>query len=329
METNAAKGEEFDPAGEGVPVRSESLSVSPKPEGVARALSLVRLDPLMELTRGRPEIVVAIIDGPIASGLTSMPAMRVRPVPGAPPSVCAVRERFACAHGTLVAGIVAAEPSSPTPAICPGCTFLAWPVFPEHDEGSGGMPSTSPEELADALVACGNAGAQVINLSLGILQPSARAERSLRLALDTLVQRGVLLVVAAGNQGRVGGSPITSHPWALPVTACDQSGAPIGYSNFGASIGRRGIAAPGEGVTSLDLTGQPALGGGTSVATPFVTGAIALLWSEHPGASAGAIKQAILQPHVGRRPRVVPPLLDAWGAYAALQRTPYERNQRS
>ena len=46
-------------------------------------------------------------------------------------------------------------------------------------------------------------------------------------------------------------------------------------------------------MTSLGSEGRPLTLGGTSVATPFVTGAIALLWSEFPAASAAQIKLAI------------------------------------
>jgi subtilisin family serine protease len=104
----------------------------------------------------------------------------------------------------------------------------------------------------------------------------------------------------------------------IPVAACDLAGAPLGLSNLSASIGRRGLAAPGQDVTSLRPDGDPDVGSGTSIAAPFVTGAIALLWSERPDAPAAAIKQAILRPHAKRRPGLVPPLLDAWGAYEAL-----------
>ena len=89
-------------------------------------------------------------------------------------------------------------------------------------------------------------------------------------------------------------------------------------SNLGSSIGRRGLSAPGDGVTSLGAEGQPLTLGGTSVAVPFVTGAIALLWSEFPAASAGQIKLAVTQATTPRRASVVPPLLDAWASYQIL-----------
>ena len=83
-------------------------------------------------------------------------------------------------------------------------------------------------------------------------------------------------------------------------------------------IGKRGLCAPGDRITSLGAKGPPLTLGGTSVAVPFVTGAAALLWSEFPTATAAQIKLAMMQASAPRRPSVVPPLLDALAAYQAL-----------
>jgi subtilisin family serine protease len=180
------------------------------------------------------------------------------------------------------------------------------------------MPSATPEELAIAIIDCIDAGANVINLSASLVQPSAKGERRLEEALDYSAKRGTAVVAAAGNQGSVGSSAITRHPWVIPVVACDLRGRPIGYSNFGNSIGRRGLSAPGEGITSLAVNGQSPTFGGTSAAAPFVTGAIALLLSEFPAATAAAVKLAITAEPGSRRNTVVPPLLNAWAAYQAM-----------
>src|SRR5262249_25532750 len=103
-----------------------------------------------------------------------------------------------------------------------------------------------------------------------------------------------------------------------PVAACNARGRPLGESNLASSIGRRGLSAPGEGVISLGTNGKPQTFGGTSTAAPFVTGAIALLWSEFPGATAAQIKLAVTQYGRRRRNTIVPPLLDAWAAYRSL-----------
>jgi subtilisin family serine protease len=88
-------------------------------------------------------------------------------------------------------------------------------------------------------------------------------------------------------------------------------------SNLGASIGRSGLGAPGQAVTSLGVT-DPLTMGGTSAATPFVTGAVALLWSEFPGAIAAKVKSAVTQAGTPRRNTIVPPLLNAGASYQTM-----------
>ena len=179
------------------------------------------------------------------------------------------------------------------------------------------MPSASPEELATAITEAISAGAKVINLSAALTNPSSRGERQLEQALDSAAQRGVLVVAAAGNQGTVGSSAITRHPWVIPVVACDLQGRPTAESNLGSSIGRWGLAAPGENIVSLGTDGKPQTSAGTSAAAPFVTGAIALLWSEFPKTAAAQIKLAITQAGKPRR-TIAPPLLNAWAAYETM-----------
>ena len=111
------------------------------------------------------------------------------------------------------------------------------------------MPSASAAELAEAITEIVGAGARVINLSVALEGPSPRGGRSLQEALEFALRRGVVVVASAGNQGAIGGSVFTSHPWVIPVGAYDGAGLPMGISNLGASIGRCGLGAPGEAVT--------------------------------------------------------------------------------
>jgi subtilisin family serine protease len=187
--------------------------------------------------------------------------------------------------------------------------------------GSTQIPSATPQALSAAIIECVEAGARCINLSLALAQPSAKGERELEQVLDLATKRGVIIVAAAGNQGTLGSTAITRHSWVIPVIACDLNGRPIGDSNLGSSIGIRGLSAPGGAVTSLGATGKPLTFGGTSVAAPFVTGAIALLWSLFPMATAAHVKFAITQGFAPRRATVVPRLLNAWAAYQFMVAT--------
>jgi subtilisin family serine protease len=110
---------------------------------------------------------------------------------------------------------------------------------------------------------------------------------------------------------------VAAQAWIVPVVGCDIAGAPLAFSNLGRSIGRRGLQAPAVGVRGLEPDGTCVSMGGTSVAVPFVTGTIALLWSLFPDATPTEVRLAVADP---RRPlRLVPPVLDASSAYLALR----------
>jgi subtilisin family serine protease len=281
-------------------------------------LGLVKLAGLMDRTSGSPDVKIGLIDGPVFTRHLDLAGEYLREIPGGNGATCTQANSTACLHGTFVAGILSATRNSPAPAICPDCTLLIRPIFAETGLGRDHMPSATPQELGAAIIECIDAGARVINLSLALAQPSIKGERALEEALNQAIRRGVIVVAAAGNQGTLGSSAITRHPWVIPVVGCDLRGRPMNESNLGGSIGRQGLSAPGNGVTSLGAEGQPLTLGGTSVAAPFVTGAIALLWSEFPAASAAQIKLAVTQAGAPRRASVVPPLLDAMAAFQVL-----------
>ena len=286
---------------------------------VPNHLQLVGLSALMARTSGRPEISIGLIDGPVALDHPDLAAENIREVPGKIPAACADASDVACAHGTFIAGILLARRASVAPAICPGCSLLVRAIFAEAPANGEEMPSASAGELADAIIDVINAGARVINLSVALQGPSPGAGGSLQQALDFALRRGVLVVAAAGNQGTVGGSIITRHPWVIPVIAYDLKGRPMNLSNLGASIGRSGLGAPGEAVTSLGVA-DPLTMGGTSAATPFVTGAAALIWSEFPAATAAEVRSAVRMAAAPRRTTIVPPLLSAWASYQTMSK---------
>lgn len=281
-------------------------------------IELVKLTALMERTSGSPHVKIGLVDGPVITQHADLARERLREIPGHNRAACTQADSTACLHGTFIAGILSAKRASPAPAICPDCTLLVRPIFSEKTFGREHMPSATPQELAAAILECIDAGARIINLSLALAQPSTKGEQALEEAFNRALSRGVLIVAAAGNQGTLGSSAITRHPWIIPVVACDLRGRPINESNLGGTIGMRGLSAPGDSITSLSSNGQTLTLGGTSVAVPFVTGAIALLWSEFPAATAAQIKLAIKKTSTPRRPSVVPPLLDAAAAQVLL-----------
>jgi subtilisin family serine protease len=282
----------------------------------ADLLGMVKLSPLMKRTSGVAEVVVGMIDGPVASEHPELNTEALRQISRGATRNCSELTSVACIHGTFVAGMLIGKRGSAAPSLCPQCTLLLRPIFAETSSMEDSVPSATPMELAQAIFDVVEAGARIINLSLALVR-SAPGEAELRQALNLTAQKGIIVIAAAGNQGTLVSSVITGHPWVIPVAAYDLQARVLATSNLGGSIGRRGVGAPGEGVTSLHAAGGSLTMGGTSAATPFVTGAIALLWSYFPGLSAREIKLCVLRTPF-RRNSIVPPLLDAESAFGIL-----------
>ena len=272
----------------------------------------------MQQSSGNANVTIGLIDGPVMLTHPDLARQNLRDISDSKSTSCTDANKIACLHGTFVAGILSAKRGSAAPAICPDCTLLIRPIFFGKSTEQELTPSATPQELAIAIVECISAGARIINLSLALAQPSLNEEQALTEAINHAAKQGVIIVAAAGNQGTLGSTAITRHPWVIPVAACDFSGRPINGTNLGSSIGKLGLSAPGDNITSLGTEGKPLTSGGTSVAVPFVTGTIALLWSVFPAATSAQIKLALLHTTSPRRAALVPPLLNANAAYQSL-----------
>lgn len=276
----------------------------------------------MAATEGSPAIAVGLLDGPVLTSHEGMQPEQVRVL--ACPGAGNQPNNAACAHGTFIAGILHARRGGTAPGLCPGCELLVRPIFEPGDGNGAGssdddiFPSCTPETLAQAITDCVRSGARLLNLSVGLTHCRPAGELVLNRALDFAASSGVLVVVAAGNQGSLGGSVLVRHDAVIPVGACDSDGRMSRFSNIGSSIGRHGLAAPGHDIESLAPGGGTRRYSGTSAAAPFVTGVAALLWSLYPAASAMRIKQALTLPSMQRRRSIVPPLLDAQASWQSL-----------
>jgi len=189
-------------------------------------------------------------------------------------------------HGTHVAGIIVADPSSgsisgvaPESKIVPSA-FL---------EANGGGT------LGDAILAmqyAASRGARIINASWG----GNGCAEVLAGALSELSRRGVLMVVAAGNSGLdVDFNDFFPASFDLAnqitVAASDFMNLMPAWSNSG--FKKVHLTAPGVGIYSTGRNNSYLTMDGTSMAAPFVAGAAAVLWSARPNASANQIKQAL------------------------------------
>lgn len=191
-------------------------------------------------------------------------------------------------HGSHVAGIIAADPNfGPINGVAPKAKILP-AQFIDNDGGGS---------VGDAIVAmnyAGKRGAKIMNMSWG----GSPCLPSLKSAMKTLSDNGVLLVTAAGNEGiNVDYDP--SYPSAfnmfnqINVAAASSDDLMIYFSNRG--FRNVHVAAPGVDIFSTIPGNKIAAESGTSMASPMTAGAAALLWGAFPTATAQQVKQALLR----------------------------------
>ena len=157
-------------------------------------------------------------------------------------------------HGTIVAGIIAAELDNSTgiAGLAPAAELLVAKVV-----GPGGTIAVEAE--AKAIRWAVNNGARVINISLGGLRDPRRPSRDTYSRLEEeairyAVKHGAVVVAAVGNADQAPRSPwhFASYPAALPhvlgVSALTRSGGSPGFSNRDAVY--NDVAAPGEDILS-------------------------------------------------------------------------------
>jgi subtilisin family serine protease len=289
-------------------------------------LAQTKMLSLMNISSGQPDITIGIIDGPVDLNHPAFQGSRIRTVRESQYIACKSASDIACVHGTSVTSILTAKRGLFAPAICPDCSIILNPVFTEdpttsmtNNNSNILIPSTTAEELSNAIMETIDAGSKIINLSLGLSTSSLTVYDKLQQAYDYALQKGVIIVVAAGNQGNIGNISLINHQWLIPVAACDENSKLDPMSNFGPSIGRRGLMAPGVNIRSAYPGGQHSHMSGTSFAAPFVTGAIALLWSIFPNASPSKIIYSMLKgaSHKSHR-SIIPPLLNGEAAMNIL-----------
>lgn len=283
----------------------------------ANALQLVRLNRLMDETEGVREIVVGVIDGPVVASHPYLSESNLNFLSYESDGNCKTSESYACMHGSFVTGMLASGRDTEVPGICPGCSFLIRPIFSECELGED-CPEVTPDALAQALEEVIDQGAKIINLSLGLASSMLRKHPKLQSAYDTARQRGIILVGASGNQGIIGESPLFAHPWVIPVVSCNLKGVPLKAANIGFSTANRGLMAPGKDIAGIYSGGGTTTMTGTSVAAPFVTGAIALLWSLYPKMSGNRVREAVLGA-TARVRQIYPPLLNGEVALRILK----------
>ncbi|HWO61290.1 MAG TPA: S8 family peptidase [Umezawaea sp.] len=202
-------------------------------------------------------------------------------------------------HGTHVASTIAGR-GAKYRGVAPGARLLDGKVL--NDSGGG-----SESDVLRGMQWAAEQGARVINMSLGTTDSDT--VDPVEEAVNALSARyGTLFVVAAGNSGPGAttiGSPGSADA-ALTVGAVDRDDSPAPFSSRGPRVGDGGIkpdiTAPGVGIVAAKAAngriGTPVEPGyvsasGTSMATPHVAGAAAILAGQHPDWTGPQLKSAL------------------------------------
>ncbi len=191
------------------------------------------------------------------------------------------------AHGTHVAGTIAQATHNGKGVAGVARNVKIMPLKVLSGSGSGSVAG-----IADAIRYAADEGAQVINMSLGGPMPSRVLKKAVQYAHD----KGVIVICAAGNDGRKKLGYPAAYPGAVAVAATQFDRKTTFYSNYGKNLD---IAAPG-GNTRVDQNGDGQPDGvlqntivvgdptksdyfafmGTSMAAPHAAGVAALIVGE-------------------------------------------------
>lgn len=234
-------------------------------------LSLIKLKDAWKITMGNPNIKVAILDSGIevshedigygTDGYSNVSLTLGRSYSGSSNA----HQYPTSEHGTAVAGIIGAKTNNGK--------GIAGVAGGDNAQGVTLIPYcvTSSYHVRDAIYDAVDAGAKVINISKSMNQMSSLDE-----AIQYAYNHNVTIVCASGNNG---GNTIcypASHSQTIAVGACYKNGNRINDSQYGAGLD---LVAPGDYVETTGLNNSYTSLPGTSFATPYVTGTIALMLS--------------------------------------------------
>ncbi len=180
-------------------------------------------------------------------------------------------------HGTAVASMILGQ-NSLIPGVAPNATIIDVRVANDFGTSNSWL-------LAQGILAAVDAGAQIINISLGSDNDSALV----RNALDYAQSAGVVVVAPAGNQGLDRVAFPAANTSVVAVGATDATGNHVAFSNSG----NIDLAAPGFGLNAAYPGDKAVNVDGTSFSAPIVSGSLAWIMSTRNVSATQAL--AIMQ----------------------------------
>jgi subtilisin family serine protease len=189
-----------------------------------------------------------------------------------------------CSHATFIASIFAGSGPACL-GLCSECLILNIGAVDDEMLGGSESPRRSAMRLADAIHLASSRGAHILQISLD-LSFLPREARPVIAAIDAIVRRGTVVVVAAGQRPLTQPNPLAAIPGVIAVSGMDRSGYPLHSVQRSVAHNGCGIAAPASDIPGAVLPTGIGLRAGTSFAACFVTAAIALVCSAEPSMTA-------------------------------------------
>ncbi len=177
-------------------------------------------------------------------------------------------------HGTHVAGIIGGKGIKMPVGVVPKCKILPVKVLGALKKENQVVGAGLVDNINTGIKWAVDQGADVINMSLGIKHTGGGLphEEVIQYALE----KGVSVIAASGNDGKNDKYYPGALPGVIAVGAAGNNTSIAGFSTFGGHVS---LIAPGVNVYSSSLNNGYAVLSGTSQASPFVAGAVALLKS--------------------------------------------------
>lgn len=241
----------------------------------------VRADYAWNITTGSPGVTIAVVDTGLDRAHPEFAGRLARGYDFVQGDTIPQDEH---GHGTHVAGIAAATGNNAR-----GVAGMDWQakimaVRVLDKNGSGTLANT-----ASGIIWAADHGADVINLSLS--GPSFPSPSILEDATYYAYKKGVVVVAAAGNYST---TPVTypaRYPWVIAVGMTDSANTRRSESNYGSDLD---LMAPGYSIYST-IPGGYGYKSGTSMSTPFVSGAAALLLKDAKFDNPDRVYEALTQ----------------------------------
>jgi thermitase len=177
-------------------------------------------------------------------------------------------------HGTHVSGIIAAKGLKMPQGVVPECKLMAIRVLAALKQGDKVVGAGLIDNINNGIKWAVDNGADVINMSLGIKHEGGGLPHAE--IIQYALQNGVTIVAASGNDGTADRYYPGALPGVIAVGAVDSTGNVTPFSTYGPHVT---LLAPGDNIFSSYKNSTYAYSSGTSQASPFVTGGIALLKS--------------------------------------------------